>query len=101
AAALAPGEMRSATFIDVSMLEATLASMGWIVSNYLIAGKTPEPMGNDNFSASPSGTFITGDGPINIAANKQEQFESLCRVVGKENIATDPRFAKRRDRLQR
>jgi crotonobetainyl-CoA:carnitine CoA-transferase CaiB-like acyl-CoA transferase len=101
AAALAPGEKRSATFIDVSMLEATLASMGWIVSNYLIAGKAPEPMGNDNFSASPSGTFITGDGPINIAANKQEQFESLCRVVGKENIATDPRFAKRRDRLQR
>ena len=29
-------------------------------------------------TASPSGTFRTGDGLLNIAANKQEQFETLC-----------------------
>ena len=34
-------------FIDVSMLEATLITMGWAVSNWLIAGVTPEPMGNE------------------------------------------------------
>ena len=55
--------------------------MGWVVSNYLVAGKIPEPAGNDNFTASPSGSFHTGDGLINIAANKQEQFEALCQVV--------------------
>ena len=33
-------------------------------------------MGNDNVTASPSGTFRTGDGLLNIAANKQEQFEA-------------------------
>ena len=32
--------------IDVSMLEATLAAMGWAVSNWLIAGVRPSPMGN-------------------------------------------------------
>src|SRR5688572_9984770 len=31
-------------FIDVSMLEATLVTMGWAVSNWLIASVTPEPM---------------------------------------------------------
>src|SRR5262249_39212896 len=57
--------------IDVSMLEATLVTMGWAVSNWLIAGVRPEPMGNENVTASPSGMFKTGDGLLNIAANKQ------------------------------
>src|SRR6476469_6031644 len=35
-------------FIDVSMLDSTLATMGWVVSNFLIAGQEPVPMGNDN-----------------------------------------------------
>jgi crotonobetainyl-CoA:carnitine CoA-transferase CaiB-like acyl-CoA transferase len=42
-------------FIDVSMLDSALASMGWVISNYLIAGQEPLPMGNDNFTAAPSG----------------------------------------------
>ena len=70
-------------FIDVSMLEAAMATMGWAVSNYLVAGREPKPMGNENVTASPSGTFRTGDGLLNIAANKQEQFEAVCRVVGR------------------
>jgi crotonobetainyl-CoA:carnitine CoA-transferase CaiB-like acyl-CoA transferase len=85
-------------FIDVSMLDTALASMGWVVSNYLIAGRRPVPMGNDNFTAAPSGTFATGDGPINIAANKQEQFETLARVIGREELIGDPRFATREAR---
>jgi crotonobetainyl-CoA:carnitine CoA-transferase CaiB-like acyl-CoA transferase len=86
-------------FIDVSMLEAVMSTMGWVVSNYLQMGKVPEPMGNDNFSASPSGTFKTGDGLINIAANKQEQFEAVCDVIGRPELKTDPRFAERQARL--
>ena len=65
--------------IDVSMLESTLVAMGWQVSNWLIAGVRPQPLGNENMTASPSGTFRTGDGLLNIAANKQEQFETLVR----------------------
>ena len=72
-------------FIDVSMLDCTLGTMGWVVSNYLIAGQAPVPMGNDNFTAAPSGAFATGDGLINIAANKQEQFEALAAAVGCES----------------
>ena len=85
-------------FIDVSMLDSTLATMGWIVSNYLIAGQSPTPMGNDNFTAAPSGTFKTGDGLLNIAANKQEQFEALVQAIGREDLASNPRFAERESR---
>jgi formyl-CoA transferase len=100
AAALADRNRTEPMFIDVSMLEATMATMGWAVSNYLVAGREPQPMGNDNVTASPSGTFRTRDGLINIAANKQEQFEELCRVVGRPEWISHPRFAERHARLQ-
>ncbi len=69
--------------IDVSMLESTLACMGWVVSNYLNAGVIPIPMGNENFTAAPSGTFQTGGGLLNIAANENAQYHKLCDVIGR------------------
>jgi crotonobetainyl-CoA:carnitine CoA-transferase CaiB-like acyl-CoA transferase len=83
------------------MLEATLASMGWAVSNWLIAAIRPEPLGNENMTASPSGTFKTGAGLLNIAANKQDQFERLCELIGRKELASDPRYVNREDRKQR
>jgi formyl-CoA transferase len=100
AAALADRRRSEGTFIDVSMLEASMATMGWAVSNHLIANKDPAPMGNDNVTASPSGTFRTGHGLLNIAANKQEQYEAVCRVIGREDLIDDPRFSEREKRLE-
>jgi CoA:oxalate CoA-transferase len=88
-------------FIDVSMLETTLVTMGWAVSNWLIAGIRPEPLGNENMTASPSGTFKTGAGLLNIAANKQEQFVTLCELIGRKELASDPRYADREERKRR
>jgi crotonobetainyl-CoA:carnitine CoA-transferase CaiB-like acyl-CoA transferase len=85
--------------IDVSMLESALVAMGWAVSNWLIAGVKAQPMGNENVTASPSGTFRTGHGPLNIAANKQAQFETLCNAIGRPELIADARFAHREDRL--
>jgi crotonobetainyl-CoA:carnitine CoA-transferase CaiB-like acyl-CoA transferase len=96
-AAALVGRARTGTgvFLDVSMLEASLSAMGWAVSNYLVSGVPPEPMGDQNATAAPSGTFQAADGPLNIAANKQEQFETLCRLVGREDLVADERFAER------
>nr|WP_067294054.1 CoA transferase [Marinobacterium profundum] len=91
---------RQARFIDISMLDSVLATMGWAVSNLLVAGRQPNPLGNDNVTASPSGTFKTGDGLLNIAANKQEQFEALCRVLGQAAWISDARFKDRHARLE-
>lgn len=97
-AALA-GPRDAPLFIDVSMLESVIATMGWVVSNYLNAGSEPQPLGNENFTASPSGTFATADGLLNIAANKQAQFEALCQVIGCPDLPQDARFKTRQDRL--
>ncbi len=82
-------------FIDVAMLDSIMPLMGWVAANLLIGHSPPVLMGNDNFTAAPSGTFKTKDGFINIAANKQEQWESVCDVLGVTELKTDARFQKR------
>ncbi|MBX9757509.1 MAG: CoA transferase [Beijerinckiaceae bacterium] len=85
-------------FIDVSMLESSLVTMGWQVSNWLIAGVEPQALGNENMTAAPSGTFMTRDGLLNIAANKQQQFVALAKLIGRPDLAEDARFKDREDR---
>jgi CoA:oxalate CoA-transferase len=82
-------------FIDVALLDSIMPLMGWVAANLLIGGQQPVLMGNDNFTAAPSGTFATKDGYINIAANKQEQWEAVADLLGVAELKTDPRFAKR------
>jgi len=82
-------------FIDIAMLDSVMPHLAWVAANLLIGGQPPVPMGNDNFTAAPSGTFVTEDGYVNIAANQQEQWESVCDVLGVQELKTDDRFQKR------
>ena len=84
--------------IDVSMLESLLATMGWVLSNHLIGGQEPAANGNENPTSAPSGTFQTGDGLLNIAANKDEQWIGLCQHLGREDLSTHPHYRTREDR---
>jgi formyl-CoA transferase len=87
-------------FIDVAMLDSIMPLMGWVAANLLIAKREPVPMGNDNFTAAPSGVFRTRDGYINIAANKQEQWEAVCDALRLPELKTDTRFQERDVRKQ-
>jgi len=79
----------------VALLDSIMPLMGWVAANLLIGGQQPQLLGNDNFTAAPSGTFATGDGYINIAANQQDQWEALLDIVGRPELKTDPRFQER------
>ncbi|MFP4368376.1 MAG: CaiB/BaiF CoA transferase family protein [Candidatus Kapaibacterium sp.] len=82
-------------FIDIALLDSIMPLMGWVAANLLIGGQQPQLLGNDNFTAAPSGMFATKDGYINIAANKQEQWHSVCDVIGMPELKEDPRFEER------
>ncbi len=82
-------------FIDVALLDSIMPMMGWVVANLMIGNQNPVPMGNDNFTAAPSGVFRTKDGYINIAANKQEQWEMLADLLELSHLKEDPRFKER------
>ena len=81
--------------VDIALLDSIMPLMGWVAANLLIGRQPPVLMGNDNFTAAPSGTFVTRDGHINIAANKQEQWEAVCDVLGVPELKSDPRFQER------
>ncbi|MFZ5908763.1 MAG: CaiB/BaiF CoA transferase family protein [Chloroflexota bacterium] len=82
-------------FIDIALLDSIMPLMGWVAANLLIGGQQPVLLGNDNFTAAPSGMFKTQDGYINIAANQQEQWENLADELGLPELKTDPRFQER------
>jgi crotonobetainyl-CoA:carnitine CoA-transferase CaiB-like acyl-CoA transferase len=82
-------------FIDIALLDSIMPLMGWVAANLLIGNEQPSLLGNDNFTAAPSGTFATKDGYINIAANKQEQWEALVDILSLSELKTDPRFEQR------
>ena len=81
--------------IDVALVDSIMPLMGWVAANLLIGHEQPQLLGNDNFTAAPSGTFATRDGAINIAANKQEQWEAVADALGVPELKADPRFARR------
>jgi CoA:oxalate CoA-transferase len=82
-------------FIDIALLDSIMPLMGWVAANLLIGGQPPALLGNENFTASPSGMFKTKDGYINIAANQQQQWEDLADELGVPELKTDPRFQER------
>lgn len=85
-------------FIDVAMLESVLATMGWVVSNHLIAGVEPAAHGNENVTSAPSGAFAAQDGLLNIAANKDEQWVLLTDHLNLSELQSRADYATREDR---
>ena len=87
-------------YIDVSMLDSVLTTMGWVVSNYLNGGVVPAQQGNENVTSAPSGTFQTKDGLLNIAANEERQWQKLAAHLGCMHLCQEGRFHSRENRKQ-
>ncbi|MEO3388013.1 CoA transferase [Mesorhizobium sp. CAU 1741] len=87
-------------YIDVSMMAAVLSTMGWAVSNYMVAGVEPKPVGNENVTSAPSGAFRCRDGLVNISANKDEQWVIMARHLGLDHLLAHPDYLTREDRKQ-
>lgn len=85
-------------YIDIALLDSIMPFFGWVAANLMIGGQQPQLLGNDNFTAAPSGTFRTKDGYINIAANKQEQWEAVADILGLPELKEDLRFKERDNR---
>lgn len=82
-------------FIDVSMLEASLAFMTSALTPFLTTGKTMKRLGNTGYSGLPTAAlFETLDNRhISLGVVQANQFEALARHLGREDWLTDPRFA--------
>ena len=67
--------------------------------NYFCSGKTPQRMGNAHSNMVPYQVFKCKDGDIIIAVGNDGQYGAFCRVIGREDLATDPAFAPARSAI--
>jgi len=79
--------------VDVAMLDAQVALLENAIARYLATEEVPGPIGSRHPSITPFESFATRDGHLVIAAGNDRLFDTLCRTLGCEALAEDPRFA--------
>ncbi len=86
-------------YIDVSLLESSLAYTFWESNILFFTGQSATQMGSAHRLSAPYQAFPTADRYINIGAANQANWEKLCEVIERPDLLADPRFAATRDRM--
>ena len=79
-------------YIDLALLDCTVALSSYMSMNYFLSGKVPQRMGNAHSNMVPYQVFRCKDGNMIIAVGNDGQFVALCKVIGLAELVTDPRF---------
>ncbi|MEV6143886.1 CoA transferase [Streptomyces sp. NPDC051992] len=79
--------------VEVSLLSSLLSSLVNQASGYTLAGRVPGILGNRHPSIAPYEVYRAADRPLVVAVGNDRQFRALCRGLGADRLADDPRFA--------
>jgi crotonobetainyl-CoA:carnitine CoA-transferase CaiB-like acyl-CoA transferase len=79
--------------LDLSLFECAVIMLANIASNTLISGEEAVRHGNAHANIVPYQSFHTRDGFIAIACGNDGLFKGLCRLLQRDDLAQDPRFA--------
>ncbi len=81
-------------FVDVSMLEASLAFLSTQIADFTVAGHRQEQFGNQAISRRVTANlFRANNSYLLLAVNNDKQYEALLRTLGRADVLDDPRFA--------
>lgn len=86
--------------VDTSLFEAGITLTYWQSAIALATGKAPEPMGSAHPLNAPYQAFETKDGWITVGAANQTNWLRLVELLGRQDLAADPRFKTNADRIQ-
>lgn len=86
--------------IDMALLDAQVAMLANLGSQYLVGGSVPHRMGNGHPSIVPYQAFETADGHVILAVGNDGQFARFCAIAGHPEWADDPRFTRNADRVR-
>ncbi len=84
--------------IEVTLYDAALSLMHPHFPNYFLSGKVPQLTGNQHANLVPYGMFPTRTVPVMIGAGNNRAFKKVCEVLGRPELADDPRFKTNGDR---
>lgn len=79
--------------LDVAMYDALFSMLTTSHALHLYGGALPARVGNRHPLSTPFGCFATADGQAVIAVLNGRQFQRLAALVGRPELADDPRFA--------
>ena len=85
--------------IDMALLDTGVAIMANQALNYLASGTAPQRIGNAHQNLVPYQVFDCADGWAIIATGNDTQFQRLCTLLGRDDLATDPRHANNAGRI--
>lgn len=89
-------------YIDLSMLQATVATMGAGLMEYAMTGRVMGPKGNYDPAMSPYGNYpCKGDDRwVSIAVRTEDEWQGLKKAMGCPPWTSKPNFASRYQRLK-
>ncbi len=85
--------------VDASLLESGIAYTLYESATYFATNEVSGPLGSAHRMIAPYQAFATRDGYINIGAANQNNWERMCRAVGREDLLEDQRFASNGERM--
>ena len=86
--------------IDTSLLEAEVACLINVGSNYLVEGNIPRRWGNAHPSIVPYQSFKTADGYLVIGVASEGIWRRFCQAIGRAEWTDDSRFEKNSNRVE-
>ena len=86
-------------YLDMTLHDCGMALLHPQAANYFLNGRRPGSLGNPHPNLAPYEKFRTRTGEIFIAVGNDGQFRKLCDLVGRPEMASDPRFLHNADRL--
>ncbi len=86
-------------WIDAAMLDGQIAWLTYQAGNYFATGENPRRLGSAHPSIVPYQAFRTADGHVNVAVGSEAIWERFCAALGREDLASDPRFRTNPDRV--
>lgn len=78
--------------VESTLLESLLPTLTYQASTWLLAGQVPARLGNRHPSLAPYETFEASDGHVVVGVGSEPLWRSFCDVVGRRDLAADPRF---------
>ncbi|MBA3911273.1 MAG: CoA transferase [Rhodobacter sp.] len=85
--------------IDMALLDVATSVMANQAMNYLASGKAPGLLGNAHPNLAPYAVFDCADGWLILATGNDGQYQRLCKILGVEDMASDPAFLTNADRV--
>ena len=102
-AVLAALQFRATTgkgqMIDISLLDAAVASMAIINQHYLVDKRVPQRIGNAYESAAPLESFPASDGDVVIAVANDKLWQAFVEVIGRPELLEMPEYATNHKRV--